>query len=280
MADRYTHPNTRCVRAACDRLGIPYRVHDEHGNFVSVALDPVRFFVNAFTPFNSSSVDKICKDKEFAWRLLKDAARMPRTKGYFDPYPQDARYAGYVAEPSYAAIADSIVREFGLPVIVKMNSGALGTNVYLCRGRGEALAAVTAIFNHEAPASDYVAIAQEYIRGVKEYRAIVFREEVLLLYEKDISDATFVGNLSPLHHENAHAVLVTDTALVQRVQDAVTGIFALLPLEYGGIDLIEDAAGAFHIIELNSHPGLHHFVKDNGDEPVVRMYERILRQLQ
>lgn len=277
MADHYTHPNTRCVRTACERLDIPFKVHDEYGNFISVTLDPVRFFVNAFTPFNSSSVDKICKDKEFTYRLLKDVARMPRTKGYFDPHPQDARYESYVVEASYEAVAESIVRDFGLPVMVKMNSGALGTNVYLCTMSDDVLIAVKTIFNHDLPSSDFVALAQEYIKGVKEYRAIVFRGEVLLLYEKDISNATFTGNLSPLHYENSHAVLVTDAALLRRVQGAIAGIFPVLPLEYCGIDLIEDSTGEFHIIELNSHPGLHHFVKDNGDEPVVQMYEYILK---
>lgn len=279
MSELQSYPNTRCVRRACDALGIPYRVHDAYGNFVALDLDPVRYFVNASTPFNNSAVDKICKDKEFSWKLLKDVVRTPRTKGYFDPYPQDSQYAGYVVEESYEAIADSMVQEFSLPVIVKMNSGLKGKNVYLCRDAAAVLTAITTIFNHELPSSDYVALAQEYIPPKREYRAVVFRGKLVLLYEKDISSATFNGNLSPLHYENARAVLVDDVTVRSRVEEAIAGIFPVLDLEFGGIDLIEDEAGSLHVIELNTHPGFTFFVKDNGDEPLVAMYERILREL-
>jgi glutathione synthase/RimK-type ligase-like ATP-grasp enzyme len=280
MSDSQSHPNTRAVRTACDRLGIPYHIHDTHGNFVSVDLEPVRFFVNSSVPFNNGAVDKICKDKEFTWKLLKDVVRTPRTKGYFDPFPQDPQYVGYVVEPSYDAITDSILREFSTPMIVKMNSGSLGKNVYLCTDRAEIQTAVTRIFDHHAPSSDYVVLAQEYIPSKKEYRALVFRKKIVLLYEKDISEATFTGNLSPLHYENAHARLVEDESFIRKAEVAISGIFPVLDLEFGGIDLIEDNSGELHVIELNTQPGLAYFVKDNGDEPIVRMYEGILGQLQ
>ena len=273
------HPNTRCVRKACDALGIPYQTHDAYGNFVAVGLDPVRYFVNAATPFNNGAVDKICKDKAFAAGLLKEVTRTPRTRGYFDPYPQDPQYAGYVVEKSYEEIADSILGEFPLPVIVKMNSGLKGKNVYLCKDRTEVLRAVETIFNHELPSSDFVALAQEYIAPKREYRAVVFRKKVLLVYEKDISGATFIGNLSPFHYENARAAQVTDPAVITRVRESIGGMFAVLDLEFGGIDLIEDNAGTLHVIELNTHPGFNYFVRDNGDGPLVAMYENILRQL-
>jgi len=274
-----SHPNTRAVRAACDRLGITYQIHDAYGNFVSINTSPIRFFANSSVPFNSGSIDKICRDKEFTWKLLKGVIRTPRTKGYFDPFPNDPQYLGYVVEPSYEAITDSILKDFSLPVIVKMNSGSLGKNVYRCTNREEILAAVTRIFDHTGPDSDFVVLAQEYIPMKKEYRALVFRKNVVLLYEKDITGATFIGNLSPLHYENAHARHIEDKSFIQKVQDAVSGIFPKLDLEFGGIDLIEDESGELHIIELNSQPGLAYFVKDNGDEPVIRMYEKILKTL-
>lgn len=279
MSEQESYANTRCLRKACDALGIPYVIHDAYGNFVAVGGNPVQYFVNASTPFNNSAVDKICKDKEFSWKLLKDAVRTPRTKGYFDPYPQDPQYAGYVVEQSYEAIADSIVQEFSLPVIVKMNSGLKGKNVYLCNDARAVLAAVTTIFNHELPSSDYVALAQEYIAPKREYRAVVFRGQLVLLYEKDVSGATFSGNLSPLHYDNARAALIDDAVVAGRVEEAIAGIFPVLNLEFGGIDLIEDQEGTLHVIELNTHPGFTYFVRDNGDEPLVAMYARILGAL-
>ncbi|HYF29231.1 MAG TPA: alpha-L-glutamate ligase [Candidatus Paceibacterota bacterium] len=279
MSDLQSHPNTRCVRKACDALGILYKTHDAYGNFVAVGLDPIKYFVNASAPFNNGAIDKICRDKAFSYRLLKDAVRTPRTKGYFDPYPEDPQYQGYVVEQSYEAIADAIVQEFSLPVIVKMNSGLKGRNVYLCEDRSEVLAAIETIFNHKLPSSDYVALAQEYVPPTREYRTVVFKGEVVLVYEKDLSDATFTGNLSPFHYEGARAVPVEDAVVTGRIQGAVDGIFPVLDLEFGGIDLIEDEAGELHVIELNTHPGFSYFVRDNGDQALVAMYEYILRQL-
>lgn len=274
-----SHVNTRCLRAACDALGIPYTVHDAYGNFVSVDLGKPYFFVNAATPFNSSAVDKICKDKEFSWKLLNESVSMPKTKGYFDPHPASDEYAGYVKEGSNEQVADDIITEFTLPVIVKMNSGQKGMNVFLCEDRQQILTALTSIFDHASPSHDYVALAQEYIKPKKEYRVIVFRKEIVLVYEKDISGATFIGNLSPLHHENAKAVYINDPHLIAQMQSAIAPLFTKLDLEFGGIDLILDANDQFQIIELNTHPGFTYFVKDNEEEVLVEMYTKILQEM-
>lgn len=274
-----SHVNIRCLRAACDKLGIPYTMHDAYGNFVSVDLEKPYFFVNAATPFNSSAVDKICKDKEFSWRLLHDTVTMPKTKGYFDPHPASDEYAGYVKEESSELIADDIINEFSLPVIIKMNSGQKGKNVFLCEDRVEILTALTSIFDHTSPAHDYVALAQDYIQPKKEYRVIVFRKEIVLAYEKDISGATFIGNLSPLHYENAKAVLINDPELIGRMQNTIDPIFNLLDLEFGGIDIILGTDDSLHVIELNTHPGFTYFVKDNEEEVLVEMYTKILQEL-
>jgi glutathione synthase/RimK-type ligase-like ATP-grasp enzyme len=254
-----SYVNTRCVRAACDRLGIPY--------------------TNAATPFNSSAVDKVCKDKEFTWKLLADVVQMPKTKGYFDPYPMDEQYAGYIRETDYEAIADDISNQFSFPMIVKMNAGQKGRNVFLCEDTSQVLTAVSTIFDHESAWYDYVALAQEYIPARKEYRVITFKSKIVLLYEKDISEGTFTGNLSPLHYENAKAQLVEDGEVIEKLQKAIDPLFLKLDLEFGGIDVIVDMNDQLQILELNTHPGFTYFVKDNGDEPLVKMYEGILKGL-
>ncbi|KND51578.1 MAG: glutathione synthase/ribosomal protein S6 modification enzyme (glutaminyl transferase) [Parcubacteria bacterium C7867-007] len=271
--------NTRCVRKACDRLKIPYTVHDEYGNFVSVQKQKY-FFVNASMPFNSSSLNKICSDKDFASRLLKDVVRMPKTLGYFDPYPKYEKYTDYIEQTNYEAITDSICSEFSFPLIIKMNSGQQGTNVFKCATKEDVSMALAAIFDHNSPHYDFVALVQEYIQPKAEYRVIVFRGEVLLAYEKNITDATFVGNLSPLHYENAKAIQILDLDLLKRFQECITPIFPILNLEFTGIDIIQDEDDKFYVIELNSRPGFTLFEKDNGDEPLVQMYEKILSSLE
>jgi biotin carboxylase len=108
---------------------------------------------------------------------------MPKTAGWVDPQGP-AQYHGYARAESHAAIVDKICAEFSLPVIVKRNSGSQGQHVFLCKSRAEAAAAVAAVFDPEPRGYDHVVLAQEYIEPRKEYRAIVFRKEVLLAYEK------------------------------------------------------------------------------------------------
>jgi len=205
---------------------------------------------------------------------------MPKTKGYFDPCPKDVKYTDYVAQPNYEAITESICSEFSFPLIVKMNSGQQGTNVFKCSTKEEVSSALAAIFDHNSQHYDFVALAQEYIQPKAEYRVIVFRGKVLLAYEKNIESATFVGNLSPLHYENATAIQIQDIELLQRLQECVAPIFPILNLEFTGIDIILGTDNQLYIIELNSRPGFTLFEKDNSDEPLVLMYEKILSELE
>jgi glutathione synthase/RimK-type ligase-like ATP-grasp enzyme len=63
------------------------------------------------------------------------------------------------------------------------------------------------------------------------------------------------------------------------LREFIAPIYELLELNYGGLDIIEDAAGALRLVEINSRPGFSYFVRDNGREPLVKMYEMILTSL-
>lgn len=271
--------NMRCLMEACKRVGAPFRIHDEFGNVVSVQRGTEYFFVNFTMPFNNDAVSRICKDKEFAYRLLKSVVRMPDTLGFFDPAYDDERFAQFKKEKSIGEIAEKILTTFSLPTIVKMNAGTRGTNVYKCESEDEVERSLTAIFNKISRHYDYVALGQEYIPPAREFRVIVFRKKVLLAYEKDISHAHFVGNLSPLHWEGARAVHVIDTSALAEFEKFLLPICDKVPVEFCGADIIEGAQGGLHLLELNTMPGFYLFAKDNGEEPIVQMYERILRML-
>lgn len=272
--------NTRCLAEACRRRGVLFRVHDQYGNVVSFRIgERDYFFANFTTPFNNDGVSRLCKDKEFSYRLLKDAVPIPLTRGFFDPQYEDARFAHYKEEKSISEITAEILAAFALPVIVKMNSGTRGINVYKCTDAREVERSLTAIFNPRSRYYDYIALAQEYIPPAREYRVIIFRGAVLLAYEKDISHARFVGNLSPLHWEGARAVHLTDVSMLAQFERFLTPAFRALPVEFCGADLIEDAHGAWFLLELNTMPGFYRFAQDNSEELVVAMYEKIISAL-
>lgn len=263
---------------ACRRTHTPYRVHDLHGNFLEIQIPESHFFVNSSTPFNVGSAERICQDKDFAYRLLSPVVRMPKTTSFLNPSVEN-EHTKYTIEKSVEHIAEGIGNHYTFPVIVKMNSGCQGNNVFLCRDTQESITALESIYNKNSRFYDYIALAQQYIKPKKEYRAIFFGGKALLVYEKDISGSRFVGNLSPLHFEGAKAVYVTDTRVVEAIEYFTAPVFKLLQVRFAGFDIIEDERGDFWLIEINSRPGFSYFVRDNGLEPLISMYTTILQQL-
>jgi len=274
-----TLANTRCVHLACERLNIKHRFYDDNDNFVVVYLDKPYFFANCSTPFNNDGMHKISKDKEFSYRLLNEHIAMPKTAGFFDPNPMSDENKIYANQSDANEITKDIIREFPLPVVVKMNSGSQGKNVFLCNSEAEVKEALKKIYDKNSPLYDYVAIAQDYIRIKREYRVVVFEREILLVYEKDISNARFSGNLSPLHYENAKAVYVDDKTLISKIADFIKPMFNVFDVQFAGLDVVLDESGKFWLIETNVHPGFSYFVKDNGEAKLVDMYEKILKKM-
>ncbi|HYC83331.1 MAG TPA: alpha-L-glutamate ligase [Candidatus Paceibacterota bacterium] len=278
MSKNTTITNTRCLVQACERLGIPFVIHDSHDNFVEVSLARPFFFTNTTTPFNAGSVGKICRDKEFSYRLLKGAVVMPKTKGYFNPLVESSSGLKYVSIPTIGEIVADIAGNFSLPVIIKRNAGSLGNNVFLCQDRAEIETALRTIYaknNHY----DYVALAQAFVPSSVEYRVVIFGGELVFAYEKSIEGAEFTGNLSPLHYDKARAIPVKDERTLSELNAFIKPLFGRFPVEYAGLDIVRGHDGQLCLIEVNGHPGFSRFVQDNGDEEVVRLYEIMLKKL-
>lgn len=268
--------NIRCCAKACDELDLPYQYHDKNGNFLAVERGgETLFFVNTVTPFNNQVIGKICHDKEFTYRLLKDVVNMPKTIGYLYPDCEE-RYQKYVIQHSNKEIADNIEKNFAIPLIVKKNSGARGANVFSCESKDEILAALKEIFNKDSHLFDYIALAQEKINFKKEFRIVVFQQEIELVYEKDISGATFNGNLSPLHYEDSRAVIIRDQDLIERIRKFIEPVFAKLDIVFAGFDIMLDQNNKLWLIEINTNLGFEYFARDNGEELLIDLYKKML----
>jgi glutathione synthase/RimK-type ligase-like ATP-grasp enzyme len=270
--------NIRCLVKACHKLGIQYEYFDDNHNFVGIKLQGMQYFANATTPWNNQSVAKICKDKDFSYRLLHDVIHMPHTMSFLNP-GCDERYRKYLCYSTYSDIVTAISKKFSLPVIIKKNSGAQGANVFLCHSPEEITTALHTIYDTQSHLFDYVALAQEYVPIAREFRVIFFHKKIVLIYEKDISNAVFTGNLSPLHHENSRAVLINDQKLIARIQNFIMPMFSKLDVCYAGLDIVLTAQDKLYLLEINSHPGFEHFINDNGDEPLEAMFYSILLEL-
>ncbi len=279
VSKKTTTTNTLALQTACERLGIPYQVYDIHGNFIGVKTDRIHYFANCSTPFNDGGTERVCRDKGFSYELLKDTVRMPRTKAYVDPNPINKEFDKYVDNSEHNAITDDILKSFSFPIIIKMNSGSEGKNVYLCKTHKDVHTALTAIYSKQSTSYDYIALAQECVYREREYRVIVLQGKVILAYEKDFSNGVFVGNLSPLHYENAKAIHITDSVRIDSFQAFINPLQAILPLGFMGLDLLQDNEGQLWLIELNTQPAFNYFVRDNSDAVLIDMYATILKTL-
>ena len=271
--------NTGCLVAACRALRIPYRFYDDNRNLVGVLLDREYFFANSSTPFNDEAIGKIMKDKEFMYRVMRGLVRMPFTQGFIDPRC-NPDYRSYVTFETHAAIIKEIEKKLSYPIMIKMNSGSRGVNVFKCEDRKQAFKALKVIFDKKSQNYDYIALAQEYVAIWREFRVIVFQGKVVLVYEKDLSDAKPAkGNISPLHRDDSRAVLVKDTKLIRRFSHFVAPLFEKIPIGFTGLDLVIDENDELFLIELNSKPGFEYFVRDNGQKRLVEVYKRRLLYL-
>ena len=53
----------------------------------------------------------------------------------------------------------------------------------------------------------------------------------------------------------------------------------LKSFEWIGLDIAKDKNNEWWILELNTRPGFSYFIRDNGDEKIVEMYEKLLNRI-
>ncbi|MBC6433086.1 ATP-grasp domain-containing protein [Nostoc sp. HG1] len=271
--------NVLLLLQACKNLNISYEIIHPAENLLKIKLNNKQhYFCNYSTPLINQAVAQIIKDKEYTYHILKQKVKLPRTVGFLSPFCE-LKYKMYLKFPSFQDIILEIKDKFETPVIVKRNSGSGGHNVFLCKNTDEIETALKEIFNINYKKYDYVAIAQEFIHIKSEYRAIFLNKELVLLYEKDISDAEFAGNLSPLHWNGAKAKYINNPQILSEITNFAQPIFEELDLDYAGLDIVLDRDNQYWLIEVNSHPNYTIFTRDNGEEPVLKVFEKMLISL-
>jgi len=270
--------NTECIITACENLKMKYEILDDNSNLIKIDLKNPAYFSNSSVPFNREDVVSLCLDKDFSYRVLKNVVNMPKTRSYLDPHGNE-KYNNYRKHFSSDEIITNVLNEFRLPVIIKMNKGSHGDNVFFCKTAEEISPAIGKIFDQNSKFYDYIALAQEYISIKKEYRVIIFNKKIIFAYEKNIDEGKFTGNLSPLHWENSKAILMNDDELINKLTQFISPIFTQLDLIFGGLDIVMDSDNQMWLIELNSKPGFEYFTQSNGNDEVVKMYEILLKDL-
>jgi len=271
--------NIKMLIEACKKSSIAYEILHPNQNVVKIKLgDREYYFTNYSTPLTPQSVAEIFKDKQYFYQIFQDVVKMPRTISFISPYC-DVKYLEYLEFPSIDKIITEIENNFQFPVIVKRNRGSAGNNVFKCADLLEVRNALERIFDVGSKNYDYVALTQQSINIIKEYRSVCLHQEQIVLYEKDISQAEFVGNLSPLHWEGAIAKQVNDAQVIQAIDEFIKPIFEKMSIAYVGLDVVLDDRGKYWLIEANSHPNFDIFIRDNGEAAIVQLFQKILKYL-
>lgn len=267
----------RCLTQACKQLNVDFSFLDEEQNLVELHIHQKSFlFHSNRTPFNTEALAGLCLDKGHTWQVLHQHVRMPRTLAFMD-MQVPPKYRHYLRYHSCEAIIAEIEDTLTYPLVVKRNRGALGNNVFLCHNRQEVGAALARIYNKALPGYDYIALAQEFIPSLQEYRLVCFRGEPVLLYERYAGDKTFKA----LYWEapEGQPILVEDEALIREQMAFLQPVFQRLHPGYVGVDLVRSVSGEWVLLELNSGPRVDHFIEFNGPERIIAMYARIVQRL-
>lgn len=263
---------------ACKKLNIPYKLIHSDRFVVRVDLQKALYFYHHYKPFNTTDIAYISKDKDLSYEILHKNINIPKWKAYLAPNC-NPKYQHLDEFSKNSQIAEDIIKRFQMPVIVKMNKGSMGKNVFKCQNTNDLLDALDTIFDRDSVEYDYIALAQQHINIKKEYRVIAWRGKVLLVYAKDNSKAAFEGNLSPLHWKNAKAVWIKDKAIIKKFEAFIQPIFKTIPTQFFGADIAIDNSGEKYLLEINNAPGVAKFVQDNSLQPIEDMYVTILKDL-
>jgi len=266
---------------ACKNLSIPYTLPDNSGQFLCITKNnKPYFYIHQTVPLNSQSHSKLATDKLFTYQMLSQSSlHIPKTMGFIDPHVE-SQYAHFRQQQDISEIVDGIVSHFSFPVILKPNSKSQGIHVFLCHNQEEIYTALSTIFDQTRKDYDYLALAQQYIEPQAEFRLISIDGKLQFAYQKDISNATFTGNLSPLHWQNSQAIIVTDPHLIEQFQGITRTMFETTGIRFCGVDVIQREDGDMFVIELNCQPSFDHFLKHNSNDLVKKLYSHILLQLE
>jgi glutathione synthase/RimK-type ligase-like ATP-grasp enzyme len=268
---------TNLIVQACEELNIKFSYVTKNKTVLAIHLaNKDHYIINSNLGLISNTQADLCKDKGYQNELLCNVVSMPTTISYLDPH---SKYKEFAIFKSHQEISNDIEKNFSFPTIIKKNTGIEGENVYLCNDKEEITKAVKTIFNKQDRLYDHVLIAQKHIKIKNEFRAIFYKHKLKLLYKKDINQATFIGNLSPLHYKGAKAIEINDINFQEEINQFIAPIFSKLDLTYAGFDIAKDEEGKLWLIEINSVPGYAHYLENNEDDKLTTLFKQILSDL-
>ena len=194
--------------------------------------------------FNRADFIKLCDDKMLTFiRCANEGIKMPKTIAgpliYTDLNPCNFKFL------------DKVVKEIGLPMVVKKVYGSLGEGVYLVRTKEELINLYQEIYRNPI-------LFQEYIKSSygQSIRVLVINGKVFGSFNR-INDRDFRSNFG----SEASGKTIENPA---KYHDFAQKIANKLQIEYAGIDLLINEDDQPILCEINSNAFFEEFEKVTG----------------
>ena len=160
---------------------------------------------------------------------------------------------------------DYIVKQLGLPVIIKFIHGSLGNGISIVESRIGLQTTLQSFSKLHKPF-----IIQEYIEAdSKDIRVLVIGNQVIAAYQRKGRKGDFRANLSQGGSGKPISLSDADKVLCVKAAKAIG-------LESAGVDLLKDQYDKSYLIEINANYGLigQHITKINFCDAMVRFLEQ------
>ena len=194
--------------------------------------------------FNKPDFIDLCDDKMLTFiRCANEGIKMPKTIAG----PLIYTYL----KPCNYKFLDTVIKEIGLPMVVKRVYGSLGEGVYLIQTKEELTNLYKEIFR-------YPIIFQEYIKSSygQSIRVLIIDGKVFGSFNR-VNDRDFRSN----YGDKASAKNIENPA---KYHDFAQNIADKLQIEYAGIDLLINEDDQPVLCEINSNAFFQEFERVTG----------------
>jgi glutathione synthase/RimK-type ligase-like ATP-grasp enzyme len=265
------------IKKVCQEQGIEFN-EIEKDFFLSIHFtNKDHYMMDSCLGINNEVEERLMKDKYSQYLVLAPHVAIPETRAFFDPQPPYTWTAVTETKP-----IDSMVHEidvaFKFPIVVKRNRGTRGRHVFMCQDLIQAKQALENIYAKDQIEYDHVALVQQYIQSVHEYRVMMYRGKAELIHYKHHKKAEFCGSLNPERWREKHQGYISLLDKPEVIEFAER-VMAILPIRYCGLDIIEDKTGKLWLLELNGTPLVSDHIASEYEAEFLKLYRQLVADL-
>jgi len=161
----------------------------------------------------------------------------------------------------------AVLRDIGIPAVVKAASGSKGSGVHLCKTQKELEDIIQLIESVNRQASVIIQAFVESSQG-RDLRVLTIGNQAVVAMERHAADGGFKANYS-------RGGKVLPFEITPQVAELALAVAKVFGLEIAGVDLLFDKNGGFSICEVNSSPGFEGLEKASGMDIAKAIFDYI-----